>query len=1039
MSNPITWESDAGSIGTYPAQISMSYKIQASAAAPYAITEYILLSGSIADGLSFRADGLISGSPSTVSADTTNTFVVRVKASDGTDTAFRDRTFSITVTGDATPSFITPNGSILVSSDSTWVELPIEYNNPISTNPVLIRVLTGELPPGLEINDFGLIRGYARPPVITSTKSQVTTVATTLSSTDNLITVLSTEGISVNRPVQFSGDIIGTLGSTVTATNLVAGQQYKITSIGTSNFTLVGASSNTVGTVFVATATTTGNGTVQELNSSIQINQIYYIKSVLTNSFSITNIPGGDTITLQDGSGYMNVTLPATDTGDPTKIKYTFQLELSSPNGNDTGTYNITIINQQLPISQGGLGISANSRPPAILNTRPPTYDISANFTDYGYYVLPPEGSVSPPGVTYLPTQQAYIGQFESDNFFSFHVLGFDFDGQDITYVFNSLPSWATGNNSSGWIYGIPTIPVNTVVEYNFSVTAAKQIGVNFVYSQTINFSFRVANNITGDIIWTTDSDLGVFYNAQPCYQNIVAESDVELVYEKISGTLPPTLTLSTEGELIGTIVYQPGTNYTSLNQDETFTFTIRAKASDPTLDDVITSQKTFTMTISQYFGDPTDNLYIKCMPDVNDRLVINDLLTDANIIPSSYLFRPNDQNFGKAKDVTYAHAYGINASGLDEYLAAIQENHYWRDITLGQIKTAIARDNNNNILYEVVYSTVIDNLQKYNPNYDFDYRYSESVSEIIAWPRFVDLNLGPWYTSNDDIYTSYIFNQDAVLITDYRRFDLLTQNGIPLLMNGGIPTFYTSLTPGYATVFYPNSLENMRTRVEQELGVNTNFRKLPLWMSSQQLDGNTLGYTPAWVIAYTKPVENIVTTATQTFAATNRIQCVSTSGFYVGRPVVFTGNVIGNINQNQVYYVKQIVSGTLFTITESITLDTLGNPVPGDAVTLYSESISITGTPDVPMTVTFDPVSYAKIIKQNIETDWNYTLNEIDFQIDRFSVDKVLTYDYDNYLATPTWTEYPSSTPEPVPEDSKNFYVIFPRKTILPDLPQHG
>ena len=135
----------------------------------------------------------------------------------------------------------------------------------------------------------------------------------------------------------------------------------------------------------------------------------------------------------------------------------------------------------------------------------------------------------------------------------------------------------------------------------------------------------------------------------------------------------------------------------------------------------------------------------------------------------------------------------------------------------------------------------------------------------------------------------------------------------------------------------------------------------------------------------------------------------------------------------------KQIVSGTLFTITESITLDTLGNPVPGDAVTLYSESISITGTPDVPMTVTFDPVSYAKIIKQNIETDWNYTLNEIDFQIDRFSVDKVLTYDYDNYLATPTWTEYPSSTPEPVPEDSKNFYVIFPRKTILPDLPQHG
>jgi hypothetical protein len=43
--------------------------------------------------------------------------------------------------------------------------------------------------------------------------------------------------------------------------------------------------------------------------------------------------------------------------------------------------------------------------------------------------------------------------------------------------------------------------------------------------------------------------------------------------------------------------------------------------------------------------------------------------------------------------------------------ILSVTRNHYWRNITLGELKTAVARDNNNNIIYEVVYSEVIDNL----------------------------------------------------------------------------------------------------------------------------------------------------------------------------------------------------------------------------------------------------------------------------------------------------------------------------------------
>ena len=46
------------------------------------------------------------------------------------------------------------------------------------------------------------------------------------------------------------------------ATALVTDTVYQILTVGTSDFTLVGASANTVGTIFTATGTTTGTGTV---------------------------------------------------------------------------------------------------------------------------------------------------------------------------------------------------------------------------------------------------------------------------------------------------------------------------------------------------------------------------------------------------------------------------------------------------------------------------------------------------------------------------------------------------------------------------------------------------------------------------------------------------------------------------------------------------------------------------------------------------------------------------------------------------------
>lgn len=53
-----------------------------------------------------------------------------------------------------------------------------------------------------------------------------------------------------------------TVASTIVATALVVGSKYRIITVGTTDFTLVGAASNTVGVVFTATNVGLGSGTV---------------------------------------------------------------------------------------------------------------------------------------------------------------------------------------------------------------------------------------------------------------------------------------------------------------------------------------------------------------------------------------------------------------------------------------------------------------------------------------------------------------------------------------------------------------------------------------------------------------------------------------------------------------------------------------------------------------------------------------------------------------------------------------------------------
>jgi len=817
MSQPI-WNTPAGTLGTFPAINPLLVTLSASPVSPATTVTYKLLSGTLPTGLAISTSGVIAGTPPLVTELVTNIFTIRATDNLGN---LRDRTFSMSITGTAIPQFTTPTGTILTTLDSVWIDLPITYSNPDSNNQVVIELQEGVLPPGLEINNEGIIRGYAEPPILNSNSGSVQTVATVTNSVTNAITCISTSGFRAGRPVTFTR-VIG---------NIVQGTTY-------------------------------------------------FIKTVLSpTSFTISSNQGGSTFILSDDAGYMKVLLPAVSVGTPTIRTYSFTLKLFSLLGTDQTSYNIKVINQNASVNVGGPGNPPNTRVPTILNTRPLSYNIDNSY--YGYYVLPPVA----------PTTNAFIGTIKSGELFAFKILGYDFDDNTLMYAYSGLPTGLTGDTNTGWITGTPTLSVTGINNYSFTVSVYKVL--NGISSANFNFSYTLSNEIVGDIEWLTLNNLGTIDNGTVSTLSVVAKSDVSLSYRLVGGQLPPNLTLLDIGEITGKVAYQPTDTLLPQYSNTEYTFVIEAYSS---LYPSIASTRTFTLVVYQQYEEPTNTLYIKATPSLNDRNIINSLLTNTALIPDSMVYRLNDIYFGKATNVVYEHAYGIYSNDIDAYLEAVTKNHYWRNITLGELKTAVAKNSSGEIIYEVVYSEVIDNLV--NPQ-------GVSVPIDISWERPIDLNLGPWYTSMASIFTSYaeIENQE----------------------------YYTSLSPGSVIELYPNSLYNMRTRVAERLGQVLNSSLLPLWMTSQQSNGSTLGYTQAWVICYTKP-------------------------------------------------------------------------------------------------------GYSDIIKTNIETNWSYKLNIINFGIDRFTVDKSDTYDYDTTVIPAVWTDLPSATPVPNPLDSEDFYVLFPQTTILPN-----
>ena len=638
----------------------------------------------------------------------------------------------------AQPVWETPAGSLGTIPEGVFYSTPLVAVDPEDEDTVFFQLIAGALPAGMQIQQTGILAGV---PKATITVQGVP------------------EEVSRDVESKFAVRAYTRIGTQI---NRLADRTFTIT--------------------------VTGQDAPTWITPAGQIAQLFDGSLVTGIQLQYTDTDPGDTVTVRLVSGALPTGLNLSATG----LISGFTDKLSGSFQNSTFT---------LEVTDGRVG-GASTRTFSIFvwsrdALSADDIDITADNT-----FITADGS--PVRVPILLNPQGSIGTVRNDNFFAYKFNGLDLDGDQFTYELEFDPGDSTDlpgltlDPNSGWLYGyIPPLGL-TDFTYDFSVIVRKLLSPD-VRSDPYDYSLTIIGPIDTDITWLTPADLGTINNGatSTLYVEAINSAGIALQYRLVSGSnssLPQGLALLSTGEIAGRVSFDTfaldlgATTFDSgtTTFDVKFTFTVNAYS----VNGLVSVNRTFSITVIREYNEPYENLYIQAMPPQSDRDVITDLLQNSEIFPTDLIYRPTDPNFGVAKNVTYYHAYGLRAATLADYVSSLDINHYWKNLVLGSIQVAQAKNAAGEVIYEVVYSRIIDDLVN---------AAGDSVSKEVTLP----------YPINEDDSTEI------------------------------------------ATV-YPNSLINMRDQVIDTVGQISNL--LPLWMTSPQSTGDVLGFTPAWVIAYAKP-----------------------------------------------------------------------------------------------------------------------------------------------------------------------------------------
>ena len=163
MTPPI-WQTPAGTLGTIPE--GRFYKLALQATSPSGDVKFRLIAGKLPAGIQVKINGTLEGVPEAVAItqgvplnvneNVTSKFTIRAYVEANNTIVVSDRTFTITVTGQDAPAFITPAGQLGSYLDSTEVSIPINISDD-DDDVLTLSVVGGQLPPGLRIEGTNIV------------------------------------------------------------------------------------------------------------------------------------------------------------------------------------------------------------------------------------------------------------------------------------------------------------------------------------------------------------------------------------------------------------------------------------------------------------------------------------------------------------------------------------------------------------------------------------------------------------------------------------------------------------------------------------------------------------------------------------------------------------------------------------------------------------------------------------------------------------------------------------------------------------------
>ena len=423
------------------------------------------------------------------------------------------------------------------------------------------------------------------------------------------------------------------------------------------------------------------------------------------------------------------------------------------------------------------------------------------------------------------------LGTFRHDNALVVKIDVEDFDALqgDLEYSIQSgsLPPGISIDINSGELYGQLARQSAVEVDYNFTIRANRTISSELNVFTDQAFTMKVIGELDIGIAFTTPETVGTLKANIPSLLNVEAVTDEAnrvLSYSVTGGSLPTGITLSEQGNLIGTI---DPSDFT----DSTRSFTFKVTVSDQ-YQDAATS-KEFIVNVDIPFTKIEYGNMSGHATSFIDQNIFYSLAQDPNINSVDNIFRPDDPNFGMRLKPNMLMMSGLEAQTLTAFQQQMEQNHAPKTLYFGDIKTAVAKEGTNT-KYEVVYIEMKDNLEN---NDGVAVSSSINLRDAVTKPL-----LGPKASS-------------MIATADYVDYEVTTDGGLSFSIAGSKVRFANQLSAdlGFIETVFPNAVANMRSRMKS-LG-HKEYDYLPLWMKTTQSgDLAPLGYVKAVPICYCKP-----------------------------------------------------------------------------------------------------------------------------------------------------------------------------------------